>query len=176
MPRGPIVRPGDRSTARPAGGPDDQRAEQGDLRPARGRSWALPPVARPLLAEAIDEFEQVRNLADVQREYLQGVIEFYRTRIETKMTIAAERLAVIAAITLPVTAVSSVYGMNIIINDHTRYPQLAIVLVAIVAMSATLLRWARRRGWWGTLDRHDRRVDTSNVRGRRDEDPGPPPL
>ncbi|WP_007508686.1 MULTISPECIES: magnesium transporter CorA family protein [Pseudofrankia] len=141
-----------------------------------GRSWALTPVARPLLAEAVDEFEQVRNLADVQREYLQGVIEFYRTRIETKMTIAAERLAVIAAITLPVTAISSVYGMNIIVNSHTRYLQLAIVLVAIVTMSATLLRWARRRGWWGTLDRHDRRGDVPNPRGRRDENPGPHPL
>jgi magnesium transporter len=32
-----------------------------------------------------------------QREYLQGVIEFYQTRSNTKMTVAAERLAVIAA-------------------------------------------------------------------------------
>jgi mono/diheme cytochrome c family protein len=30
------------------------------------------------------------------------VIEFYQTRTETKMTIAAERLAVIAAVTLPI--------------------------------------------------------------------------
>jgi hypothetical protein len=32
------------------------------------------------------------------------VIEFYRTRTDTKMTIAAERLAVIAVITLPIKA------------------------------------------------------------------------
>ena len=35
------------------------------------------------------------------RRTLQGVIEFYQTRTNTKMTIAAERLAVIAAVTLP---------------------------------------------------------------------------
>ena len=34
------------------------------------------------------------------------------------MTIAAERFAVIAAITLPVTATSSVVGMNVIVNDQ----------------------------------------------------------
>ena len=56
-------------------------------------------------------------MADTQREYLQGVIEFYQTRTNTKMTIAAERLAVIAAVTLPVTAISSIIGMNVIVND-----------------------------------------------------------
>ena len=37
-----------------------------------------------------------------------GVIEFYQARTNTKMTIAAERLAVIAAVTLPMTALSSI--------------------------------------------------------------------
>ena len=35
------------------------------------------------------------------------------------MTIAAERLAVIAAVTLPITALSSILGMNFIVNDET---------------------------------------------------------
>ena len=56
------------------------------------------------------------------------MIDFYRTRSDTKMTIAAERLAVIAVITLPITALSSVYGMNIIVNDHTHFGQLVVLL------------------------------------------------
>ena len=60
-------------------------------------------------------------MADSQREYLQGVIEFYQTRTGTKMTIAAERLAVIAAVTLPITALSSIMGMNVIVNDSTHW-------------------------------------------------------
>jgi magnesium transporter len=76
------------------------------------------------------------------------VIEFYRTRTETKMTIAAERLAVIAVVTLPITALSSVYGMNIIVNDRTDFPHLAVILAVMVTISATLLRWAKRQGWW----------------------------
>ena len=57
-----------------------------------------------------DQFRRVAAMADSQREYLQGVIEFYQTRTNTKMTIAAERLAVIAAVTLPITALSSIVG------------------------------------------------------------------
>ena len=83
-----------------------------------------------------------------QRDYLQGVIEFYQARTNTKMTIAAERLAVIAAVTLPVTALSSIFGMNVIVNDSTHVGQLVVLLAIMGVMSATLLIWARRKGWW----------------------------
>ncbi len=109
---------------------------------------SLPSGARPLVTDLVDQFDRIRGLADGQREYLQGVIEFYRTRTETKMTIAAERFAVIAAVTLPITALSSILGMNVIVNDHTKIVPLVAVLVVMAAMSAGLLRWARRRGWW----------------------------
>jgi Mg2+ and Co2+ transporter CorA len=64
------------------------------------------------------------------------------------LTIAAERLAVIAAITLPVTAVSSILGMNVIVNDTTQPLELAIAVIAMVVMSVLLLFWAKRQGWW----------------------------
>lgn len=64
------------------------------------------------------------------------------------MTIAAERLAVIAAITLPVTALSSIVGMNVIVNDSTQWGWLAVLLIAMATLSLTLLRWAKRQGWW----------------------------
>ena len=103
---------------------------------------------RPLLSDVVDQLNRVRALADGEREYLQGVIEFYRARAETKMTIAAERLAVIAVVTLPITALSSIYGMNIIVNDRTHLPALIAVLLVMAVMSAMLLTWAKRRGWW----------------------------
>src|SRR5689334_2284623 len=102
----------------------------------------------PLVTDMVDQLTRIRGLADGQREYLQGVIEFYRARAETKMTIAAERLAVIAVVTLPITALSSIYGMNIIVNDRTHVPQLIVVLIVMAIMSAMLLTWAKRRGWW----------------------------
>ena len=87
-------------------------------------------------------------MADGEKENLQGSIEFYQARTNTELTIAAERLAVIAAITLPITAVSGVLGMNFIVNDATQPVGLAISLLAMVVMSVLLLIWAKRQGWW----------------------------
>jgi Mg2+ and Co2+ transporter CorA len=108
----------------------------------------VPGASHALVADLADQFSRVTGLADGQKDFLQGVIEFYQTRTNTKMTIAAERLAVIAAVTLPITALSSVYGMNLIVNDRTHYLHLAVLLVVMAAMSATLLRWTKRQGWW----------------------------
>ena len=87
-------------------------------------------------------------MAETQKAYLQGTIEFYQARTNTKMTIAAERLAVIAAVTLPITALSSVLGMNLIVNDETHWILLGITLAVMMAMSTMLLVWAKRKGWF----------------------------
>ena len=108
----------------------------------------VPSEGQPLVVDVADQFERIKAMADGQTEFLQAVIEFHQAMTNTKMTIAAERLAVIAAITLPVTAISSIYGMNIIVNDSTHWGQLAVVLAVMVTMSLILLRWAKRQGWW----------------------------
>jgi Mg2+ and Co2+ transporter CorA len=95
-----------------------------------------------------DQFRRIAQMGDAQREYLQGVIEFYQARTNTKMTLAAERLAVIAGVTLPVTAVSSIMGMNVIVSDHTHFGWLTGLLILMTAMSIAMLVWARRQGWW----------------------------
>jgi magnesium transporter len=108
----------------------------------------VPQEARPLIDDLVDQFSRVGSVADGEKEFLQGVIEFYQTRTHTTMTIAMERLAVIAATTLPITALASIYGMNLIVNERTHLGQLAAVLAVMVAISALLLRWAKRQGWW----------------------------
>lgn len=108
----------------------------------------VPADAQPMVADVADQFERIKGMADGETEFLQAVIEFHQSRTNTKMTIAAERLAVIAAVTLPITAISSVYGMNIIANDRTDFLHLAAVLLVMATISATLLRWAKRQGWW----------------------------
>ena len=108
----------------------------------------VPGASQELVADLADQFARVTGLADGQKDFLQGVIEFYQTRTNTKMTIAAERLAVIAAVTLPITALSSIYGMNVIVNDRTHVVQLAVLLVVMALMSLVLLRWTKRQGWW----------------------------
>ena len=104
--------------------------------------------SRRLMKDLLDQYESVASISQAQLNFLTGVTEFYRARTDTKMTIAAERLAVIAAITLPITATSSVVGMNVIVNEQTLWLPLVILLAFMLTMSIILLRWAKRQGWW----------------------------
>ena len=108
-----------------------------------------PSGGRRLMKDLLDQYERVASISQAQLDFLMGVTEFYRARTDTKMTIAAERLAVIAAITLPVTAISSVVGMNVIVNESTHWVMLIILLAIMTVLSLVMLRWAKRQGWWG---------------------------
>ncbi len=100
------------------------------------------------LKDSRDAYNRLSRITASQLDFLAGVTDYHRARTDTKMTIAAERLAVIAAITLPVTAISSVVGMNVIVNDATQWFWLVLLLVLMGGLSLVLLRWAKRQGWW----------------------------
>src|SRR6476619_7964561 len=108
----------------------------------------VPEPSRLLARDLAEQFDRVRSVADGESQFLFGVIDLYQTRVTTKMTVAMERLAVIAAITLPITAIASVYGMNMIVNQSTHVGQLLLVLAVMLAISGWLLRWTKRQGWW----------------------------
>ena len=107
-----------------------------------------PPKGSKLMKDLLDQYERVASISQAQLDFLMGVTEFYRARTDTKMTIAAERLAVIAAITLPITATSSVIGMNVIVNEQTLWIPLALLLAFMATVSLMLLVWTKRQGWW----------------------------
>ena len=103
---------------------------------------------RALFSDLSDRFSRLRTVGDGERDFLAGVIDYYQTRTGTKMMVAMERLAVLAAVTLPITAIASVIGMNVIVNEATNTPQLIAVLALMLAISLLLLRWTKRQGWW----------------------------
>lgn len=58
-----------------------------------GRMAALNGLrdeSKELVADTVDQFIRFRRIADGQREYLQGVIEFYQTILTIKATIVAQ--------------------------------------------------------------------------------------
>lgn len=114
----------------------------------RGLDRVVPEAERGHASDLAEQFDRLRGLADGESHFLFGVIDLYQTRVTTKMTLAMERLAVIAAITLPVTALASIYGMNVIVNDSTHVLQLVLVLAVMAAISLLLLRWTKKQGWW----------------------------
>jgi Mg2+ and Co2+ transporter CorA len=101
-----------------------------------------------LAEETRNQFDILLGMCEAEEKFLQGVLDFYQSRTATKMNVAMERLALITVVLLPVTAVASIYGMNVIVNTDSDFPHLAVALAVMAAVSLATLHWARRQGWW----------------------------
>ena len=96
----------------------------------------IPPGGLALVADIADQFDRVRAVADGEKEYLQGVIEFYQTvltinaalvgqaqNVEVKRLTEAsyaqneeiKKISAWAAIFFAPTLIGTIYGMNF---DH----------------------------------------------------------
>ena len=128
------------------------RTMSGQSREIYGRMGVVarfvPAEARPFTEDLMDQFARVRSLCEDEQHFLQGVVEFYQTKLTTRINVAMERLALIAALILPVTAVSGIYGMNLIVNERTQPAQIAVVLALMLGVVMAMLVWARRHHWW----------------------------
>jgi Mg2+ and Co2+ transporter CorA len=111
-------------------------------------SQGVPVGAPPLISDLIDRFERVRHMCDDEKEFVQGAIDVYQARTLTKMDQAMQRLALIAAVLLPVTAIASIFGMNILVETQWNVPQLVLLLTTMGVVTAGMLTWAKRMGWW----------------------------
>jgi Mg2+ and Co2+ transporter CorA len=107
----------------------------------------LPNEQRRFIEDAEDQFTQVRRLCRGQKELLQGVLDFSRTRTSAKMDLAMSRLALLSAVALPISIISSIYGMQLWVFTSTRLDILAAILVLMAALTYAMLRWARSQGW-----------------------------
>jgi Mg2+ and Co2+ transporter CorA len=124
---------------------------------------------RLLVADMADQLDRIRGVADGEREYLQGVIEFYQTVLTIKATLIGQaqteeakrlteasyaqneelkKISAWAAVFFAPTLVGTVYGMDF---DHmperhwaAGYP-FALALMALGSL--VLYRMFKRRGW-----------------------------
>ncbi len=128
------------------------RTMAGQSREIYGRMGAVarfvPAEGRPFIEDLMDQFARVRSLCEDEQQFLQGVVEFYQTKLTTRINVAMERLALIAALILPVSAVSGIYGMNLIVNQRTQPAQVAVVLALMLGVVLAMLAWAKRHHWW----------------------------
>ena len=77
---------------RAARDPHDRRAQQLDLRPHGAHGTVPPAEETPVAADLADGFDMVASMADGQREFLHGVIEYFQTRISTHLAISSDDL------------------------------------------------------------------------------------
>jgi Mg2+ and Co2+ transporter CorA len=119
-----------------------------DARAEALASRAMSRDERRLMEDVEDQFSRVRQLCRGQKELLQGVLDFSRTRTSAKMDLAMSRLALLSAVALPISIISSIYGMQLWVFTSTRLDILAALLVLMGVLTYGMLRWARGQGWW----------------------------
>jgi Mg2+ and Co2+ transporter CorA len=122
---------------------------------------SLPEAERPLVADIADRFHQVASMADGQREFLHGVIEFFQTRTSTHMTIAAESLhttsvqqndqmrkitAWVAIVAVP-TAVTGFFGQNVPYPGFGQDAGFFASVAIMIIIATTLYLVFKHRKW-----------------------------
>src|ERR1700712_2405882 len=122
---------------------------------------SLPETERPLVADVVDRFHQVASMADGQREFLNGVIEFFQTRTSTHMTIAAEHLsgtsvqqnddmrritAWVAIVAVP-TAVTGFFGQNVPYPGFGENSGFIASISIMLFIAGTLFLVFKRKNW-----------------------------
>ena len=129
----------------------------------------IPPGGLALLADIADQFDRVRAVADGEKEYLQGVIEFYQTVLTVNAALVGQaqnievqrlteasyaqneeikKISAWAAIFFAPTLIGTIYGMNF---DHMPelhwrfgYPS---ALVLMLLLSVALYAMFKRQHW-----------------------------
>ena len=114
-----------------------------------------------LLADIADQFGMVQTMADGQREFLHGVIEFYQTLISTHMTLAAEQTAEtgvqqnddmrkisawVAIVAVP-TAVTGFFGQNVPYPGFGTASGFAVSSALMILLALVLFVFFKRKQW-----------------------------
>jgi magnesium transporter len=121
----------------------------------------LPDAAPPLFADIADQFEVIQTMADGQREFLHGVIDFYQTRTSTHMTIAAEKSAStgvqqnedmrkitawVAIVAVP-TAVTGFFGQNVPYPGFGTTEGFIASMLTMIILAVVLFIVFKRKDW-----------------------------
>ena len=129
----------------------------------------VSPDGRRLVADMADQFDRVSSVADGEKDYLQGVIDFYQTVLTLRATLATQdqneevgqltqasytqneeikKISAWAAILFAPTLVGTIYGMNFEhmpeLNWVLGYPA---ALILMLLTSVVLYIVFKRRGW-----------------------------
>jgi magnesium transporter len=113
----------------------------------------IPAEVRPYLRDVYDRLARVSDLLDSFREETASLLELHASQISNQTNAVIKRLTVIATIGLPLTLVTSYYGMNVgpdrIFPEFHGLPVHPIVVVWLVGSLLTAGTWwyLRRRRW-----------------------------
>jgi magnesium transporter len=93
-------------------------------------------------------FSHLQNTADLEREYLQEMIDLFQTRVATELNRFVRKVTAGGSIAIAWTVIVGLYGMNFVympeLGWRWGYPMVLVVMAIVGIVLAILFR---RRGW-----------------------------
>jgi magnesium transporter len=113
-----------------------------------GSQDGLMPVDLRRLNEMRHGFSHLKNTTDLEREYLQEMLDLFQTRASTELNRFVRQITAWGTIGISWTVIAGIYGMNFThmpeLNWRFGYPT-ALGLMILVGLLLAIL--FRRRGW-----------------------------
>ncbi len=100
------------------------------------------------LSELRRGFSHLKNTTDLEREYLQEVLDLFQTRVSTELNRFVRKITAVGTIGIAWTVIAGIYGMNFTympeLDWKLGYPVTIAVMVVVGVVLAVLFR---RRAW-----------------------------
>jgi len=95
-----------------------------------------------------DHLVRVTDMLDSYRETVSNILEIHLSVTSNKLNEVMKVLTIIATIMMPLTVISSIYGMNFEFMPELRWKYgFYVVLGFMAVISASMILYFRRKGW-----------------------------
>ena len=106
----------------------------------------IPADMRPYLRDVYDRLARVTDLLDSFRDLTGSLLELHVSMVSNRLNVIIKRLTVLATVGLPLTIITSYYGMNFALAEyHWPHPELYVLGLLVVSAVVTwaILKWTR---------------------------------
>ncbi len=113
----------------------------------RDEFHAIPADMRPYLRDVYDRLARVNDLLDSFRDEVAGVLELHVAVVSNRLNEVIKVLTVMATLGLPLTVVTSYYGMNFpLAVYHWKHGELYVLSLLAATLAGTW--WLLKRHRW----------------------------
>ena len=110
----------------------------------------IPAKAEPYFADVHDHLLRAFEVLDSYRDLMSGMLDVYLTTVSNRLNVVMKQLTIIAAIFLPITFITGVFGQNfghLPQVEHDNGYLFWIVLAFMGLVTVMQIWYFKRRGW-----------------------------
>jgi magnesium transporter len=110
----------------------------------------IPAESEPYFVDTHDHLVRAFEILDSYRDLMSGLLDVYLTTVSNRLNAIMKQLTILAAIFLPITFITGVFGMNfghLPQVEHDNGSLFWIVLAFMGVVTLLQIWYFRRRGW-----------------------------